>query len=517
MALGALLLIGVFFYWPVARIVALGLSGTDEVSFPWTRLLEVAWFTVWQAAVSALGSVAIGLVFAYLLFRRIGPAWWLWRAAVLVPFTLPVIVLAIGMHTFQIENVLSGTTLIIATHILINASVATRLLGSAWQSLDSHTEDAAALDGAGRWRTFRSVSLPQLLPSVAASALLTFAFSASSFGVVLLLGDVGTDTLETLIYKVTTGYLDLRGAAWLALVQLAIVGLTFGLGRGWRQLQLSPDAEQRQRRLDRRDSPVAAVGLLLGLLAAAPLASIAVQAFWDGSAWSLQNFANLASNGERQLLNASVWQALGNSARNAGLVAVAATTLGTATAYLAARTRNLWLGNMLNLAYTLPLAVSTVVLGFGYLITFDTEPLALRETWLVVPVAQTLLALPLVVNLMTNAFAGMSRELLEAASSEGANTWQRLRWVELPLVAPAIGTAAAFSAAVALGDFGASSFLAYGDQETLPQVLFRLMSRPGPTNFGMAMAAAVVLTLLITAVMALAGLRKPLAKADRRI
>ncbi len=464
---------------------------------------------------SAVLSVVVGTLFAYLLFRRSGPGWWLWRAMALVPFTLPVIVIAIGIHTFQIENVFSGVSTIVLAHVLLNASVATRLIGSAWQNLDSEIEAAAALDGAGRWQTFWSISLPQLRPSVSASALLTFAFSASSFGVILLLGDSGTDTIETMIYKVTLGYLDLRGAALLALLQVTIVALAFGIGRGWSQLQLNPDLSARQPRLDRRDLPVAAAGLVLALLATAPLASIAVQAFWDGASWSLQNFAKLASNGERQLLNTSVWQALGNSARNAALVALAATAIGSATGYLAARTKNAPLGNILNLAYTLPLAVSTVVLGFGYLITFDTEPLALRESWLVVPVAQTLLALPLVVNLMTNAFAGMSRELLEAASSEGASTWQRLRLVELPLVRPALTTAAALSAAVALGDFGASSFLAYGEQETLPQVLFRLISRPGATNYGMAMASAMVLTGLIVGLLALTGLRKPLPKADR--
>ena len=58
-----------------------------------------------------------------------------------------------------------------------------------------------------------------------------------------------------------------------------------------------------------------------------------------------------------------------------------------------------------------------------------------------------------------------------------------------------------FALAVSLGEFGATSFLAREDRPTLPVVIYRLVSHPGAANFGMAMAASVVLAGATTLVM----------------
>ena len=53
---------------------------------------------------------------------------------------------------------------------------------------------------------------------------------------------------------------------------------------------------------------------------------------------------------------------------------------------------------------------------------------------------------------------------------------------------------------VSLGEFGAASLLAYGDQATLPTVLYSLISKPGGENYGMAMAASSLIMVLTFAV-----------------
>jgi thiamine transport system permease protein len=53
--------------------------------------------------------------------------------------------------------------------------------------------------------------------------------------------------------------------------------------------------------------------------------------------------------------------------------------------------------------------------------------------------------------------------------------------------------AAGFAFAVSLGEFGATSFLARDEHPTLPVVIYQLIGRPGSENFGMALAASVVL------------------------
>jgi thiamine transport system permease protein len=64
----------------------------------------------------------------------------------------------------------------------------------------------------------------------------------------------------------------------------------------------------------------------------------------------------------------------------------------------------------------------------------------------------------------------------------------------------------AFAFLVSIGEFGAASLLSYGNQATLPIVLYRLISRPGGENYGMAMAAASLIILLAFAVVAVTSL-----------
>ena len=66
----------------------------------------------------------------------------------------------------------------------------------------------------------------------------------------------------------------------------------------------------------------------------------------------------------------------------------------------------------------------------------------------------------------------------------------------MPLLRPALATAAAFSAAMSLGEFGATSFLTRRDTTTLPIVVESLLSRPGSLSVMSGSAAALVLLVL---------------------
>jgi thiamine transport system permease protein len=92
----------------------------------------------------------------------------------------------------------------------------------------------------------------------------------------------------------------------------------------------------------------------------------------------------------------------------------------------------------------------------------------------------------------------------------GASPWRVWREVDLPMVRRALLIAAGFAFAVSLGEFGATSFLARDDHPTLPVVIYRLLGHPGELNYGMALAASVVLaatTALV--VLAVERLRVP--------
>jgi thiamine transport system permease protein len=126
-----------------------------------------------------------------------------------------------------------------------------------------------------------------------------------------------------------------------------------------------------------------------------------------------------------------------------------------------------------------------------------------------VPVAQAVVAVPLVVRSVLPVLRAIDPQLRQAAALLGAGPWRVFLAVDLAMVRRAVGLATGFAFAVSLGEFGATSFLARPDRPTLPIVIFRLIGRPGAANLGMALAASVVLAALTAGVMMLAERWRP--------
>ena len=133
------------------------------------------------------------------------------------------------------------------------------------------------------------------------------------------------------------------------------------------------------------------------------------------------------------------------------------------------------------------------MLGFGFLIAFDTAPLDFRSSWWLVPVAQSLVAAPFVVRIVAPALRSIDPRLREVAATLGASPRRAWREVDVPLAGRAFAVAAGFAFAIALGEFGATVFVARAEQPTLPVAIFRFLGRPGAENQGLAAALAVVL------------------------
>ena len=501
-----LVFVAVLFYWPVTEVTLLGWSGDWLTQLLEQKTLGVIWFTLWQAAVSTIVTVAVAFPGAYLIFRRSFPGQRIVNALITVPFVLPSIVVAVGFTVFRsVHEFYQGLGLtfladpvywIVAAHVFVNYSIAVKTIGGVWATLDSDTESAAELDGAGRFRTLVSVSLPQLRPAIFSAAALIFLFSATSFGIVLVLGGGQVQTIETAIFFAATQNLDLELAVALVLAQTLITALAFMVGA-----KLAGGAfglEQvfegnRKPKVDRRDlfAVFSSVSIWAGLLAM-PLVLVLVQAFNSKGSFSLDNFTNLGTRGARDLLNITFVDAAGNSIRNMLISAVIAFVLGTLIAWLLTRTKV----RSLDLVFLIPLGISSVVLGFGFLVAFDADWFPLRSSWVIVPLAQALIALPMVIRLVYPALVSIGKEPIEQAQLDGASSFQVWRFIESKMIRGVLLTALGFAAIISIGEFGASSFLANGSQATIPTLLYRLISRPGEQNYGMAMAVSAILIFL---------------------
>jgi thiamine transport system permease protein len=506
-----LVFIGVLFYLPLGRILSMGFGGRTIAAITTHRIGAIVWFTIWQAFLSAVIALILGIPGAYLLYNRRFKGQKFLRAIITVPFVLPTIVVAIGFTSLRtlplVGSLFSGSSMIpaiICAHVFMNYSLIVRGVGSMWSTLDSRTEDAAALDGAGRLRTLWSVTLPQLRAAIISAFSLVFIYCLASFGIILVLGGGLINSIETEIFTAATQFLDLTKTTGLAIVQMAVTAVAFLIAqRATRKSVMieAVDSESIRKHVDRRDwLAVMLTGVVVVFLIGLPVISVLVRAFIFQGNPSLMNFGHLGGFGARDLLSITVGQAAMNSVRNLIISLTLTMIISLLVSYVISRSS----GNarfkiaqrVLDILFQIPIGVSAVVLGFGYLVTFSGGIFPLRSSWLVVPLVQSLLATPLVIRFIYPALLSIDRELLDAAAVDSASASQSWWHIELPLIRTSITTAFGYAAIISIGEFGAASFLAYGDQGTLPTVLYQLISRPGEQNYGMAMATSALLILL---------------------
>ncbi|MBM7088645.1 iron ABC transporter permease [Streptomyces sp. NPDC012461] len=505
----------VFFAYPVAAIVARGMKVDGVWQFgrvgevlaqPDVR--QVLWFTTWQALVSTGLTLLVALPGAYVLARFDFPGRQLLRAVVTVPFVLPTVVVGTAFMAVvgrgglldDLWGVRLDTTVwaILLAHVFFNYAVVVRTVGGLWSQLDPRQEEAARMLGASRFAAWRSITLPALAPAVSAAALMVFLFTFTSFGVVQILGGPTFSTLEVEIYRQTSEIFDLSTAAVLTMIQFAAVGAILAL-HAWtvrrRESALRlVDAAVTARR-PRGAGQWALLGSVVAVVAVLILLPLGVLVERSLGAAGLGYYRALTRDDGGVFLVAPI-EAVGNSLRYALAATVIAVVIGGLAAAALTRRDAGRLVRGFDALLMLPLGVSAVTVGFGFLIALDEPPLDLRASWILVPLAQALVGVPFVVRTMLPVLRAVDGRLREAAAVLGASPWRAWREVDLPMVRRALLIAAGFAFAVSLGEFGATVFIARPDNPTLPVAVARLLGRPGELNYGQAMALSTILMIV---------------------
>ncbi len=486
------LFIGGLFLYPLARILTTTLEGAtlpDIVSD--RRFLSTAWFTLWQAAVSTVLTVVAAFPLTAVVARFRFPGSRLVLATTTVPFVLPTVVVGVAFLSLGLRD---SIVAILSAHVFYNLAVVVRTVSGVWSRLDPDLIESARMLGASRFKAFRQVTLPLLRPSILAAAAIVFLFSFSSFGVVLILGGLRYRTIEVEIYQQAFTFLDLATAGGLALLQLVGVGAAlwwYGRSQRTRSVEhgLVPESTALQpiRTAGRRLIVGVTVLVTLGLQLT-PLAVLAARSFNDGGAgWRF-----LADPGR---LAIEPLAAIGNSLRFAVVATAIAVVVGGLAALVIARSSTRF-ADLLDTVLMLPLGTSAVTIGLGFLVALG----GLRTSWWLVPIAHALVAVPFVVRTMVPTLRSVRAEIRQAATMLGASPAQVWREVDLPIVTRAVLVGAGFAAAISLGEFGATTFIARPATITLPTLIYRFLSRPGSATYAAALASAVVLMVVTTGV-----------------
>lgn len=458
---------------------------SDDIAQGLTADWGTVRFTLLQATLSALASIALAIPVARALARRRFPG----RGALITllgaPFILPVIVGVLGLLAVFGRNGLLNGMLgwfgiapisiyglqgVVLAHVFFNLPLATRIILQGWQAIPGERFRLAASLGMSAGQVARRLEYPMLRGVLPGAAMVIFSLCLSSFAVALTLGGgPRATTLELAIYQAFRFDFDLGRAAVLALAQLGLTGAAVGLalwfsappgfGAGLDRVVRRWEADSFGLRLiDGAAIALAAAFLLL------PLGMI----FLGG----------LRGLGE---MPRAVWEAAGVSV----LIALISTALTILLALGLARRGEIW-------GY-LGLAVSPMVIGTGLFLLINP---VVDPALMALPVTagvNALMALPFAVRVLAPDMARIEAEYGRLADALGLAGWARMRWLILPRLRKTLGFSAGLTAALSMGDLGVVALFASPDWATLPLQMYRLM---GAYRMEAAAGAALVLLAL---------------------
>ena len=525
-----LLFLAVLFFYPLFRILAFTLDLQTLTVENLQLTFRVLRFTLYQAVLSTLLTLLLGLPSAYLFarFNFRGKAFL--RALTAVPFMLPTVVVASsftailgsrGLFSFLFPSFTfqpSPFLLILLAHVFYNTTIIIRVVGNALSSLDPKLEAAARSLGADSFRVWWNVILPLLRPSIFAGSLLVFLFDFTSFGVILLLGGSKFSTLEVEIYLRILKLPNLSLAALLSIIQLLctlLFSILYTRLTSRSTLQLAPRLTQTKPKTIQQKLFVFLFCILLSAFFIAPLSALPFRSLFRLEAdrgqrgevqygFTTDYYSELFINRRGSVFYVPPIRAAVNSLTYAGATVVLSLLLGFPAAFALAKPTRL--ERILDPLIMLPLGSSAVMLGLGFIITYGkwlTSPF-------LVPFAHTLVALPFVIRALQPAIASIPERLRQAAASLGASPLSVWRNIDFPILRRATIAAATFAFTISLGEFGATLLISRPEYPTIPVAIERFLSQPGGLNYGQAMAMATLLmTLTLIGILLIEKFRLP--------
>jgi multiple sugar transport system permease protein len=488
--------------------VAHGFAGFANYArlFAEPSLLQVAINTiVWVVAVVA-GSILIALGLAQFLnksfFGRRLVRWSLivpWAAALVMSATVWRFILQgsngilnrLLMDTHIISTPIGwyqdprySFTSVIIVGIIVTIPFTTYVILAGLQTVPEDVYEAAKMDGAGAWRTYRSITFPLLRPSLVIATILVVVSVFNSFPVIWVITGSNTgnadDTTITWAYKIAfRQQLDTGEAAALSVINilflcvviffyfravgsergpgrvaLALSGFFGNLGDAWRarrplRVPRSADGPSGGLRTWRRLRPVAmpVFGLLIALFFLAPYLTMLVSSFksdadlfaspatYFPTTWEWHNWVDIWTKID-----------LAGYLKNSLIIAVTSTALvlvvSVPAAYFSARFRFAGRTTFMRLVLvTQVIAPVAVVVGLYQEFVLVH---GVNQYWSII-LTQSAFNLAFSIWILSGQFESVPIDIEEAAKLDGLGAFRTMIQIALPLVRPGLVTALIFS------------------------------------------------------------------------
>ncbi len=360
----------------------------------------------------------------------------------------------------------------------------------AFETANPTLEEAASVMGARLPRILRTISLPLIIPSIAAGGILIFIRAISNFGVPAIVGG-STYVLPTLIYFQVNGFWNLHAAAAISLISVFITG-----GALWFQRYIVSRREYEtisasRSKLHMHRHPVIrvlATVLCWGvvLVSLLPQFTLIVMSFfktWNGlwpQGFTLSHYLAIPRFLSGPIKNTLI---LATSS------SLGAAVIGTLIAYVVQRRRPRG-SAVLDYAVMLPFILPGIVVAVALLSTFSTGYLVLRGTYWIMIISFVIRRTPYVFRSVSAGLTQLDPALEEASILSGATWFQTFRKVTLPLIFPTMASGTILTFATLLTELSTSILLYSARTRTLSIAIYDSVN---DGDYGLASALAVVL------------------------
>lgn len=513
-AIGMILSLCVFVVWPLLQVLRQSFTGLDgSLNLNAYRNIITQGET-YQALVNTLGlaivvgvlATSIGFLFAYCSSHIKLKGKKIFNLMALLPMVSPPFSVALsiimlfgsrGLVTYNLlgwhDTNIYGLKGLIFVQTISYFPIAFLLLAGMLRSIDPSIEDAARNLGSSKWRTFRTVTVPLVRPGIANAFLLVFIKSVADFANPMAIGG-NFSTLATQIYLQAIGSYDVQGGAAVAVVLLDIAIILFVISKYWIEkktyVTVTGKASRERTMIDDKSVvyPVAGfcflvTAVVLAIYVLIPIASF-IKMWGVDYSFTLAHYHYAYDVGLNAIMDTTMLSIIATPI--AGI-------LGMIVAYLVVRKRFLGRG-FINFSSLLSIAVPGTVIGIGYILTFNTPPIQITGTALILIAAFVIRSLPIGIRAGVSSLQQIDPGIEEAAADLGSNAGRVFRTVTLPLIKSAFFGGLVYSFIRSMTSISAVIFLVSANYSLLTVLI---LDQVEDNQFGVASAFSTILIIIV--------------------
>ena len=364
----------------------------------------------------------------------------------------------------------------------------------AFKSTNPLLEESAMIMGAGHSRILRTITIPLILPSLGAAAILVFIRAMGNFGIPAVLGGQQY-VLPTLIHFRVHGFWDLNGASAIAIISVAIVIIALVIqkkvvsAREYETISTATSEYKLHKHLLTKVIAILYCSLVL-IISLAPQITIITMSFfkqWIGflpTGFTLENYKIIPQIASKTIKNSFFL------ATSASLLTA---LIGTLAAYITERRRPK--GAMLiDFTIMTPFVLPGIVVSVALLSAFSSGPINISGTFLILIISFMVRRTPYVFRSVAASLTQLDEALEESSTISGASWFYTFRRVTFPLILPGIIAGAILTFATLLQELSTTILLYSARTQTLPIQIYNTVAEG---NFGIASALSVLLIVTV--------------------